>query len=445
MKHLPVETFIKRRQQLMDSLPNKALLLVPSATLVTRSRDTEHPFRQDSDFWYLTGFNEPDALLVLMRGSTLGEQLLFNQPKDKIMETWTGVRLGQEAAVIQLGFDKAFTLAEIDAQLPNLLVEASEVWMPIEDEALYSRYLAWRQQARARFRKQASLPNRITDLSQQLGEMRLIKTPEEIELMKEAARISAEAHNRAMQVCRPGMYEYQLQAELEHEFKMQGASGPAYGSIVGSGENACVLHYVENKDVMQKGDLVLIDAGAEYQGYAGDITRTFPVSGVFSLQQKQLYNLVLKANQLAISLTKPGVTLEELHQASVHCLVTGLVELGLLKGEVPHLIEAEAYKTFYMHGTSHWLGLDVHDVGLYWQEGQARLLEPGMVFTIEPGLYIAPDQQGIDPLWCGIGIRIEDDVLVTETGCEVLTSAVPKTIEGIEGLMKGEVYAATRI
>lgn len=445
MKHLPVEVFIQRRQKLMASLPSKALLLVPSATLVTRSRDTEHPFRQDSDFWYLTGFNEPDALLVLMKGYSEGEQFLFNQPKDKLMETWTGIRLGQEGAVSQLGFDQAFMLTEIDQQLPKLLAEASEVWMPIEDEALYSRYLFWRQQVRARFKRVASLPARITDLSQQLGEMRLIKAPEEIELMKEAARISAEAHCRAMQVCRPNMHEYQLQAELEHEFRMQGASGPSYGSIVGSGDNACVLHYVENKDVMQAGDLVLIDAGAEYQGYAGDITRTFPVSGIFSLQQKQLYSLVLKANLLAISLTCPGATLDELHQAVVHCLVTGLVELGLLKGEVAALIEAESYKAFFMHGTSHWLGLDVHDVGLYRQDGKARPLKEGMVFTIEPGLYIAPDQQGIDPLWQGLGIRIEDDILVTATGCEVLTSGVPKTIEGIEGLMKGEDHAAAGV
>lgn len=445
MKHLPVEVFIKRRQKLMDSLPDKALLLVPSAALVTRSRDTEHPFRQDSDFWYLTGFNEPDALLVLMKGYSAGEQFLFNQPKDKLMETWTGIRLGQEAAVIQLGFDKAFALSEIDQQLPLLLAEASEVAMPLEDEALYSRYLFWRQQVRARFKRVASLPAKITDLSQQLGEMRLIKAPEEVELMKEAARISAEAHCRAMQVCRPGMYEYQLQAELEYEFKIQGASGPSYGSIVGSGANACVLHYVENSDLMQEGDLVLIDAGAEYQGYAGDITRTFPVGGTFSLQQKQLYHLVLKANQLAISLTRPGATLDELHQAVVHCLVSGLVELGLLIGEVGLLIESEAYKRFFMHGTSHWLGLDVHDVGLYRLDGKARPLEAGMVFTIEPGLYIAPDEQAVDPLWRGIGIRIEDDILVTETGYEVLTSGVPKTIEGIESLMKGEEHAAARV
>ncbi len=441
MEHLPVEVFIKRRRALMDSLPDKALLLVPSATLVTRSRDTEHPFRQDSDFWYLTGFNEPDALLVLMKGYAAGEQLLFNQPKDKLMETWTGIRLGQAGAVAQLGFNQAFTLAEIDQQLPNLLAEASEVWLPLEDEALYSRYLHWRQSVKARFKRVACLPARITDLSQHLGEMRLIKQPEEIALMKQAARISAEAHCRAMQVCKPTMYEYQLQAELEHEFRMQGASGPSYGSIVGAGDNACVLHYVENSAIMQAGDLVLIDAGAEYQGYAGDITRTFPVSGTFSTPQQQLYNLVLKANELAISLTRPNATLDELHQAVVQCLVTGLVELGLLTGAVDWLIETEAYKAFFMHGTSHWLGLDVHDVGLYRQAGQARPLQAGMVFTIEPGLYIAPDQADVDPQWRGIGIRIEDDILVTATGCEVLTSGVPKTVAGIEALMKGADHA----
>lgn len=441
MEHLPVEVFIKRRRALMDSLPDKALLLVPSATLATRSRDTEYPFRQDSDFWYLTGFNEPDAFLVLMKGYSEGEQFLFNQPKDKLMETWTGIRLGQEGAVAQLGFDQAFALAEIDQQLPNLLAQASEVWLPLDDEALYSRYLFWRQQVRARFKRVACLPARITDLSQHLGEMRLIKQPEEIALMQQAAQISAEAHCRAMQVCKPNMYEYQLQAEIEHEFRMQGASGPSYGSIVGAGDNACVLHYVENSAIMQAGDLVLIDAGAEYQGYAGDITRTFPVSGTFSTPQQQLYNLVLKANELAISLTCPNATLDELHQAVVQCLVTGLVDLGLLQGSVESLIETEAYKAFFMHGTSHWLGLDVHDVGLYRQVGQARPLQAGMVFTIEPGLYIAPDQADVDPQWRGIGIRIEDDVLVTATGCEVLTSGVPKTVAGIEALMKGADHA----
>jgi Xaa-Pro aminopeptidase len=439
---LPVESFISRRNQLLDSLPDQALVILSSASLVTRSRDTEYPFRQASDFWYLTGFLEPDALLVIKKDHHTSQCLLFSQPKDKQQETWTGIRLGQEAAVQQLGFDQAYVFQALDETLPPLLAEVNEVWMPLEDEALYSRYLHWRQLVRRLQKRGASLPDRLVDLSSQLGEMRLIKQPEEITLLREAARISAVAHCRAMQVCHPGLYEFQLQAELEHSFMAQGACPPAYGSIVGSGDNACVLHYVENRDQLQAGDLVLIDAGAEFQGYAGDITRTFPISGKFNLQQKQLYQLVLSANQLAISLVRPGTNLESIHQAVVRCLVEGLVELGLLQGEVQQLIDSEAYKVFYMHGTSHWLGLDVHDAGRYRLDGDARPLLPGMTFTIEPGLYIAPDQKDVDSLWRGIGIRIEDDILVTEDGCEVLTDGVPKTIEGIETLMAGSDAAA---
>ncbi|SFX39443.1 Xaa-Pro aminopeptidase [Marinospirillum alkaliphilum] len=434
---LPQSVYRARRQQLLDQLPEGALMILPAANLATRSRDTEYPFRQSSDFWYLTGYQEPEALLVLCKGRREGEQLLFNQPKDKLMETWTGIRLGQEAAISQLGVDQAFVLSEADQRVPLLLAEASEVWLPLEDEALYHRYLGWRQGVRRLQKRAARLPDRITDLSTLLGELRLIKQPEEIELLREAARISAEAHCRAMRNCRPGMYEYQLQAEIEHEFMLQGGCPPAYGSIVGAGDNACVLHYVDNRDALQDGDLVLIDAGAEFQGYAGDITRIFPVNGRFSLQQKQLYQLVLQANELAISLVRPGTTLDAIHQAVVRCLVEGLVALDLLQGEVQQLIDSETYKTFFMHGTSHWLGLDVHDAGLYRQQGQARALQPGMVFTIEPGLYIAPDQMDVDSLWRGIGIRIEDDVLVTEEGCEVLTQGVPKSVEGIETLMAG--------
>lgn len=439
---LAAEVFIQRRHRLLDCLPEHTLVILPSASLVTRSRDTEYPFRQSSDFWYLTGFVEPDALLIIKKDPQGSSCLLFNQPKDKQQEIWTGNRLGQEAAVQQLGFDRAYTFQSLDEILPPLLAEVSEVWMPLEDEALYSRYLHWRRLVRHSQKRGASLPDRLMDLSSQLGEMRLIKQPEEITLLREAARISAQAHCRAMQVCRPGLYEFQLQAELEHHFMVQGACPPAYGSIVGSGDNACVLHYVENRDQLQAGDLVLIDAGAEFQGYAGDITRTFPVSGKFSLQQKQLYQRVLKANQLAISLVRPGANLESIHQAVVHCLVEGLVELGLLQGEVQQLIDSEAYKVFFMHGTSHWLGLDVHDVGRYRLNGDSRPLQPGMTFTIEPGLYIAPDQQDVDSLWRGIGIRIEDDILVTEDGCEVLTEGVPKTVEGIEALMAGSDAAA---
>lgn len=433
--------FRARRQKLLDSLPPQSLALIPAAQLVTRSRDTEYPFRQASNFWYLTGYAEPDALLVLAKGLVLdkgkpaAQQLLFNLPKDPLMETWTGIRVGQEQAVSQYGLDSALPLTELDTYLPKLLAGADEVWLALENAELHADYLRWRSLATAANKRLTRLPARLVDLNQHLGEERLIKQPEEIQLLTKAAHISAQAHCRAMRMCQPGMYEYQLQAELEHEFKIQGASAPAYGSIVGSGANACVLHYVDNQAVMQAGDLVLIDAGAEYQGYAGDITRTFPVNGKFSPPQLQLYNLVLQANQLAISLAKPGASLEQLHQAVIACLTQGLVDLGLLTGTVEELITNCSYKTFFMHGTSHWLGLDVHDVGQYLIAGQPRSLEPGMVFTVEPGLYIAPETPGIDPKWQGIGIRIEDNLLITATGCEVLTSGVPKDPQAIEDLM----------
>ena len=435
MSHQP---FRQRRQQLLEQLPDRGLALIPAATEVTRSRDTEYPFRQASDFWYLTGFTEPDGLLVLMKGRSEGESLIFTLPKDPAMEVWTGIRLGQAAAVTQLEVDQAFTLSEIDEQLVELLGEASEVWLPLEDLQLYQRYLTWRQGVKSKRKRSATLPDKLVDVEARLAEMRLLKSEDEVALMRKAAQISADAHCRAMKVCRPGLYEYQLQAELEHEFALQGAAAPAYTSIVGSGANACVLHYIANQSQMQSGDLVLIDAGAEYQGYAGDITRTFPVNGQFTSPQKQLYELVLQANQEAIKLTRPGTTLEAIHHAVLRILTQGLLDLGILEGELQQLVEEEACKPYFMHGTSHWLGLDVHDVGRYRLEGKARPLEPGMAFTIEPGLYFAPDRYEVDPCWRGIGIRIEDDVLVTPEGCEVLSQGVPKTVAELEALMGGE-------
>lgn len=432
------QLFSQRRQQLLELLPDRGLALIPAAHEVTRSRDTEYPFRQASDFWYLTGFTEPDGLLALMKGRSEGESLIFTLPKDPSMEVWTGIRLGQEAAITQLAVDQAFTLAEIDEKLIELIGEASEVWLPVDDLEFYQRYLGWRQGVRSKRKRSAVLPERLVDVAAQLAEMRLIKSPDEVALMRRAAQISADAHCRAMQACRPGMYEYQLQAELEHEFAFQAAAAPAYASIVGSGANACVLHYIANQSLLQAGDLVLIDAGAEYQGYAGDITRTFPVSGQFSQPQAQLYDLVLKANQEAIRLTQPGSTLEAIHHAVLRILTQGLLDLGILKGELEQLIEDEAFKPYFMHGTSHWLGLDVHDVGRYRLNGEARPLQPGMALTIEPGLYFAPDRDEVDPRWRGIGIRIEDDVVVTEDGCEVLSQGVPKTRQEVEALMGGE-------
>lgn len=442
MPSLNSAIFTQRRQQLLDCLPPQAVVILPSASLATRSRDTEYPFRQSSDFWYLTGFNEPDALLVLAKGWQAGEQILFNQPKDKLLETWTGVRLGQELAISELSFDLAYTNTQTDTYLPDLMAQASEVWLPLEDAQLYNQYLTWLANARAKHRRLASLPTKLYDLSYHLGEQRLIKQQEEIELMRTAAQISALAHVQAMQVCRVGKYEYQLEAELEYVFKQQGAKASAYTSIVGSGANACILHYVENSDQLKDGDLVLIDAGAEYQGYAGDITRTFPVNGRFSPEQKLIYDLVLEANELAISLASPNATLEQLHQAVVRCITAGLIQLEILTGSVEVAIQQESYKQFFMHGTSHWLGLDVHDVGQYLINGQARPLQEGMVFTIEPGLYFAPDDLSVAAKWRGIGVRIEDNILITATGCEVLTSSVPKTVAAIENLMQAAKHAS---
>lgn len=436
------QMFSQRRERLLEQMPTGTVAILPAAKEVTRSRDTEYPFRQASDYWYLTGFNEPDGLLVLVKSAEGCESLLFNLPKDPDMEIWTGIRIGQEKATEQLGVDRALPLQEVDELLVELLSEAQEVWLPIEDKELYQRYLGWRQGVKRKRKRTATLPSRLVDLAAVIAEMRLIKSPEEVALLQKAVDISAAGHLRAIQASREGVYEYQLQAELEYEFARQGATAPAYASIVGSGANACVLHYIANQDRLQSGDLVLIDAGAEYQGYAGDITRTFPVNGRFSKPQQQIYELVLQANEEAIRLAAPGATLETLHLAVTRLLTQGLIELGILEGELETLLEQEACKAFFMHGTSHWLGLDVHDVGLYRLEGAARPLQPGMVFTIEPGLYFPPDCEAVDPCWRGIGIRIEDDVLITEQGCQVLSHQVPKTVAAIEALMRGEDAAA---
>lgn len=432
------EVCAARRRALLEQLPDDVVVLLPSASLQTRSRDTEYPFRQASDFWYLTGFDEPDALLVLVPGREQGEVLLFNPPRDEQLEIWHGYRLGQIRAPQVLGVDQAFANDELDQRLPALLDGCQHICYPLDDDFCHQRVQDWRLALRSRERRGACVPESLINLTPFLDEMRLIKQPEEVALMREAARISAEAHVRAMKCCRPGLYEYQLQAELEHEFLWQGGSGPAYGTIVGGGANGCVLHYVENHAPLRDGDLVLIDAGCEYAGYAGDITRTFPVNGRFNEAQKALYSLVLEANRLAISQVKPGATLPEVHETAVRHLTWGLIQLGILEGDIDTLIADEAYRDFYMHGTSHWLGLDVHDVGLYKPHGEARKLVPGMVLTIEPGLYIAPDQPDVDECWRGIGIRVEDDVLVTDTGCEILTDGVPKSIQEIEALMQAD-------
>lgn len=428
------EEFAARRERLMAELPEDAAVLLPGATLKTRNRDSDYPFRQNSDFHYLCGFPEPDALLVLLPGREAGEAILYCQEKDPQKEAWTGIRIGPEGAVRDYGMDEAFDNTQ-RANLTELLDGRRALYLPLADAAAMGLAESVRSQLSARARRGAVAPTRFADVSELIHELRLTKSESELALMRHAGHITALAHRRAMRASRPGRFEYQLQAEIEHEFVWHGARAPAYGTIVGGGANACVLHYVENADLLADGDLVLIDAGGEFDLYAGDITRTFPVNGRFSEPQRALYDLVLAAEERAVATVKPGVTLESIHQGVVRDLTAGLIELGLLEGELDECIESQRYRRFYLHSTSHWLGLDVHDVGDYRVDGQSRPLEPGMVITIEPGLYI-PDAEDIPSAYRGIGIRIEDNVAVTAEGGEVLTAQVPKAADEIEALMR---------
>ncbi|MCH4563152.1 Xaa-Pro aminopeptidase [Halomonas sp. EGI 63088] len=423
-----------RRQALMASLPAGSAVLLPGAALVTRSRDSEFPFRQDSDFHYLTGFPEPDALLVLLPGRAEGESVLFCQDRDPALEAWTGIRLGAEGAVREHGVDQAFENAERDERLEALLDGRRTLYLPLANNEALVLADELRGRLAGRVRRGARPPEAFADIAPLLHAQRQVKSEAELALMRHAAEVSARAHVRAMQAARPGLAEYQLQAELEHEFRWQGGSGPAYASIVGGGANACVLHYIENAARLRDGDLVLIDAGGEFDLYAGDITRTFPVNGRFDGAQRSLYELVLGVQERAVDAVRPGATLAEIHDLVVHGLTEGLIGLGLLEGEVQARIEDDSYRRFYLHSTSHWLGLDVHDVGTYRRDGEPLPLEPGMVLTIEPGLYVPADDD-IPEAFRGIGIRIEDDVAVTATGHEVLSAGVPKRVAEIEALM----------
>ncbi|SEF82896.1 Xaa-Pro aminopeptidase [Billgrantia desiderata] len=426
-----------RRQALMAQLPTDGAVLLPGAGLVTRSRDSDYPFRQNSDLHYLTGFAEPDALLLLLPGRSEGESVLFCQDRDPSLEAWNGIRLGAEGAVREHGLDQAFENAERDERLEALLDGRTSLYLMLGDTESMALADEIRERLAGRVRRGACPPQRYVDLAPLLHEMRLIKSEAELALMRHAASISARAHRRAMLAARPGLAEYHLQAELEHEFRWHGGSGPAYASIVGGGANACVLHYIENDAPLRDGELVLIDAGAEFDLYAGDITRTFPVGGRFSEAQRELYELVLAAQERAVAAVRPGATLVEIHDGVVRDLTAGLIRLGLLQGEVEARIEDESYKRFYLHSTSHWLGLDVHDVGSYRLAGKPRPLEAGMVLTVEPGLYVPADED-IPLAYRGIGIRIEDDVAVTAEGHEVLTADVPKRVAEIEALMASE-------
>jgi Xaa-Pro aminopeptidase len=419
----------------MAKLPSHAALLVPGASLVTRSHDSEYPFRQQSDFYYLTGLQEPEALLLLLPGRAEGQSVVFCQDRDPTLEAWNGRRLGAQGVVSQHGLDQAFENAERDALLPTLLDGRELLYVPLDNPDALSIAEDAQAYAQAGMRRGKPALKGWLDSRPLIHEMRLIKSPAEIALLRHAAAISAQAHVRAMRTCQAGLSEYQLQSELEHTFVWHGASGPAYSTIVGGGANACVLHYIENSDVLEEDTLVLIDAGAEFDIYAGDITRTFPVSGRFNDAQRALYQVVLDAQVRAVNAIAPGATLAEIHQGVVADLTAGLIELGLLSGDVQARIDDESYRRFYLHSTSHWLGLDVHDVGTYrLDEATPRPLEPGMVLTVEPGLYI-PSDDDIPDAYRGIGIRIEDNVVVTDQGHDILTADVPKQVADIEQLM----------
>lgn len=424
-----------RRRALLAAIGNNDIVIVPAAGEVTRSRDTHYPFRQDSDFAYLTGFPEPEAIAVLAPGRKDGAYLLFVRPRNAEREIWEGRRAGPDGAMRAYGADQAFDLDDFETQLSDLLAGRHSVHYTLaEHPALDGVITGAIREIREVSRRGAAAPVSILALETTLHEQRLHKRADELKLMARAAQISAEAHVLAMQATRPGRNEWEIAAVIERHF-LAHRMVPGYGSIVGGGENACILHYTENNAPLQDGDLLLIDAGGELDGYTADITRTFPVNGRFSPAQRALYEVVLKANLAAIKTLRVGTSVGKPHEVATRILTEGLVKLGLLKGEVSALIKAGKHRQFYMHGTGHWLGMDVHDVGRYKLDGAFRRFAAGMVMTVEPGLYVAPQTPGVDPQFWGIGIRIEDDVVVTDDGPVVLTDGVPKTIAGIEALM----------
>jgi len=430
------QEFARRRKRLMQAMGEGAVAILPSAPLRLRNRDVEYTYRPDSDFYYLTGFPEPDAVAVLAPGREHGEYILFCRERDPQQETWTGKRAGQEGAVERYGADDSFPIADIDDILPGLLERRERVFYTMGTHPDFDqRLIGWVNRLRTQARAGVHTPGEFVALEHILHDMRLYKSSAEVKTMRRAARISVKAHRRAMQMCRPGMKEYQIEAELLHTFMHSGSRLAAYPSIVGGGANGCILHYTDNDGVLNDGDLLLIDAGAESECYASDITRTFPVNGEFSKAQRAVYEVVLAAQQAAIEAVQPGNHWNDPHMAAVEVLTEGLVELGLLKGRPETLIDKEAYRRFYMHRTGHWLGMDVHDVGDYKVEGEWRVLEPGMTLTVEPGIYIPAGSKGVAKKWWNIGIRIEDDVLVTKGGHEVLTGELEKEPDDIEALM----------
>ncbi len=433
-----MNAFSRRRARFMRAIGPDSIAIIPTAPVSFRNRDVDYPFRPDSDFFYLTEFPEPEAVAVITTptGRRRGVFILFCRDRDAEKETWEGRRVGQQGAVSLFGADEAYSITQMDEMVPELMENKARVFYGIGKDPGGDRQLMdWRNRVSEKARAGIHAPTEIIAIEKILHEMRLRKDRSEIAIMRRAAKISAHAHRRAMSVCRPGMTEYQIEAELLHEFKHNGSHAPAYSSIVGGGENGCILHYTENGAELNSGDLLLIDAGAELDCYASDITRTFPVNGSFSAPQRAVYEVVLAAQEAAIKKVRPGNRWNEPHDAAVRSLTKGLIKLGILKGSLATSIKKQAYRRFYMHRTGHWLGMDVHDVGEYRVDGKWRRLEPGMVLTVEPGLYIPAGSKGVAKKWWNIGIRIEDDVLVTPQGCEVLSIDAPKSVAAIESLM----------
>ncbi|MBL6749899.1 MAG: Xaa-Pro aminopeptidase [Nevskia sp.] len=432
-----LDEYAARRARLMEAVGADGIAIVPAARETVRNRDVHYRFRQDSDFWYLTGFGEPDAVAVLAPGRDGGAFVLFVRERNKEREIWDGRRAGPEGAVKTYRADQAYAAAELDRMLPALLAGRSKVFYTLGEHPEWDvKITACVREIREVSRRGPAAPTEFVALDTSLHELRLIKTPAELAALRHACAVSAQAHVRAMRASAPGVWEWQVAAEIHHEFEKHRME-PGYGSIVGGGDNACILHYTENDAQLADGDLLLIDAGGEFRGYTADITRTFPVNGRFSGPQKDVYEVVLAAQKAAIAELKPGNSSGRPHEVATRVLTEGMVALGLLQGDPDELIHTEKHRQFYMHGTGHWLGMDVHDVGRYKLQGQPRPFAEGMVMTVEPGLYIAPDAPGVDPRFRGIGIRIEDDVLVTAAGPEVLTPGVPKEVADVEALMRG--------
>lgn len=430
--------FSERRLQLSNKVLDDSAIIVASALVKSRISDTDYAYRQDSNFYYLSGYEEPDSLILIRPNHDKEKFIIFCRDRDPLREQWDGFRTGQDGAIQEYQADNAYSINSIDQMMPELLAGVKNIYFSMSAPCGVDLKISqWVEDIRRNTRAGAEPPHNLLSLDSILHEMRLIKEDHEMDLMKQAADITTEAHIRAMQAVTPGMYEYQLEAEYLYAFNKNGARSPAYNSIVGGGNNSCILHYVENNAELKDGDLVLVDAGCEYNYYASDVTRTFPVNGKFSPEQKEIYSIVLEAHKQSMEQAKPGNKWNLMHEKSVEVIVEGLLDLGLLKGTKDQVIENGDYSKFYMHRIGHWLGMDVHDVGGYKQDGDWRDLEKGMVMTIEPGIYILDSLEDVDDKWKGIGVRIEDDIVVTESGFEVLTPNVPRTIEEVEHTVQG--------